>query len=74
MSKMVDRGVYRDEIGAVTQEKDEKKEISRRRFLTNVAASGAALAIVPRRVLGRGFTTERHAEHRRHWRRRHGPQ
>ncbi len=56
MSKMVDRGVYRDEIGAVTQEKDEKKEISRRRFLTNVAASGAALAIVPRRVLGRGFT------------------
>src|SRR3989475_13174025 len=56
MSKMVDRGVYRDEIGAVTQEKDEKKEISRRRFLTNAAASGAAFAIVPRRVLGRGFT------------------
>ena len=56
MSKMADRGVYPDEIGAVTQEKDEKKEISRRRFLTNAAASGAAFAIVPRRVLGRGFT------------------
>src|SRR5439155_12017350 len=49
MSKMADRGVYPDEIGAVTQEKDEKKEISRRRFLTNAAASGAAFAIAPRR-------------------------
>jgi predicted dehydrogenase len=34
----------------------EKKEISRRGFLENVAAGGAALAIVPRHVLGRGFT------------------
>ena len=33
-----------------------KKEISRRTFLTNVAAGGAACAIVPRHVLGRGFT------------------
>src|SRR6202171_1159089 len=33
-----------------------KKEISRRAFLTNVAAGGAACAIVPRHVLGRGFT------------------
>jgi predicted dehydrogenase len=34
----------------------EKKEISRRKFLTNVTASAAAFAIVPRHVLGRGFT------------------
>src|SRR5438034_2348565 len=33
-----------------------KKEISRRVFLTEVAAGGAACAIVPRHVLGRGFT------------------
>src|ERR1700757_659337 len=33
-----------------------KKEISRRTFLTNVAAGGAALTIVPRNILGRGFT------------------
>src|SRR3979411_2442896 len=33
-----------------------KKEISRRTFLTNAAAGGAACAIVPRHVLGRGFT------------------
>src|SRR6267143_1154412 len=33
-----------------------KKEISRRTFLTNVAAGSAACAIVPRHVLGRGFT------------------
>jgi len=34
----------------------EKKEISRRKFLTDVAAGGAAFSIVPRHVLGRGFT------------------
>lgn len=34
----------------------EKKEVSRREFLTNVAAGGAAMAIVPRHVLGRGYT------------------
>ncbi|MGH9644964.1 MAG: Gfo/Idh/MocA family protein, partial [Terriglobales bacterium] len=34
----------------------EKKEVSRRTFLTNVAAGGAAIAIVPRHVLGRGYT------------------
>jgi len=34
-----------------------KKEISRRTFLTKVAASSAACAIVPRHVLGRGFTS-----------------
>src|ERR1700731_2512277 len=33
----------------------EKKKISRRRFVTTAAASAAALAIVPRHVLGRGF-------------------
>src|SRR5216683_3087968 len=32
-----------------------KKEISRRTFLTEVAAGGAACAIVPRHVLGHGF-------------------
>src|SRR5271168_3500348 len=31
-------------------------DLSRRKFLTNVAAGGAALAIVPRHVLGRVFT------------------
>ena len=30
--------------------------ISRRRFVTNVAATSAGFAIVPRHVLGRGFT------------------
>ena len=34
-----------------------KKEISRRTFLTKVAAGSAACAIVPRHVLGRGFTS-----------------
>src|SRR5438046_6232687 len=33
-----------------------KKEMSRRKFLTEVAAGGAACAIVPRNVLGRGIT------------------
>ncbi len=31
-------------------------DLSRRKFLTNVAAGGAAMTIVPRHVLGRGFT------------------
>src|SRR5215831_5932584 len=35
---------------------DEKTELTRRRFLTDVAAGGAAAALVPRHVLGRGFT------------------
>src|SRR5271156_5181640 len=30
--------------------------VSRRKFLTNVATGGAAIAIVPRHVLGRGYT------------------
>ncbi|MGC1090101.1 MAG: Gfo/Idh/MocA family oxidoreductase [Candidatus Acidiferrum sp.] len=34
----------------------DKKEVTRRAFLTNVATGGAAMAIVPRHVLGRGFT------------------
>src|SRR6266478_5871822 len=38
-------------------EKKEKKEISRRTFLSNVGASGAAFAIVPRHVLGHVFTS-----------------
>ena len=33
-----------------------KSDMSRRNFLTNVATGGAAMAIVPRHVLGRGFT------------------
>src|SRR5580700_9901808 len=33
-----------------------KSDLSRRKFLTNVATGGAAMAIVPRHVLGRGFT------------------
>src|SRR6476659_207312 len=36
------------------QEKD-TPGISRRKFVTKVAATGAALTIVPRHVLGRGF-------------------
>src|SRR5438445_595615 len=35
---------------------NKKKTISRRAFLASAAASGAACAIVPRNVLGRGFT------------------
>src|SRR5258708_25308589 len=31
-------------------------QLSRRRFVTNVALAGAGLTIVPRHVLGRGFT------------------
>ena len=34
----------------------EKKEISRRSFIGSAAAAGAAVTIVPRHVLGRGFT------------------
>ena len=34
----------------------EKKELSRRTFLTNAAVGAAAISIVPRHVLGRGFT------------------
>jgi predicted dehydrogenase len=33
-----------------------KNDLSRRRFLTKVATGSAAIAIVPRHVLGRGFT------------------
>ena len=33
-----------------------KSDLSRRKFLSNVATGGAAIAIVPRHVLGRGFT------------------
>src|SRR5579862_5833534 len=33
-----------------------KSDLSRRQFLANVATGGAAMAIVPRHVLGRGFT------------------
>ena len=34
----------------------EKKEITRRKFITNAAIGGAGLMIVPRHVLGRGMT------------------
>src|SRR5215467_7325980 len=33
-----------------------KNDVSRRKFLADVAAGGAAFTIVPRHVLGRGFT------------------
>lgn len=35
---------------------EEKKEVTRREFLANVAAGAATITIVPRHVLGRGFT------------------
>src|SRR5215510_469125 len=35
---------------------DEKQGLTRRRFLSDVAAGSAAAAFVPRHVLGRGFT------------------
>jgi predicted dehydrogenase len=38
------------------QPMSKKSDMSRRNFLTNVATGGAAMAIVPRHVLGRGFT------------------
>jgi hypothetical protein len=37
-------------------EKNEKKTLTRRGFLANAAVAGASLTIVPRHVLGRGFT------------------
>jgi len=36
--------------------KERPKDISRRKFLESTAATGAAFAIVPRHVLGRGYT------------------
>ena len=36
-------------------EEEQTPGISRRKFVTTVAATGAALTIVPRHVLGRGF-------------------
>ncbi len=36
--------------------RDEPKEFTRRKFLAGVATSSAAVALVPRHVLGRGFT------------------
>src|ERR1700676_1030079 len=43
---------------ALTREQpmSKKSDLSRRKFLANVATCGAAIAIVPRHVLGRGFT------------------
>ena len=35
---------------------EEKKEVTRREFITKTAAAGAAFTILPRHVLGRGFT------------------
>src|SRR5208282_2977107 len=32
-----------------------RKEMSRRNFIENAAVTGAALSVLPRRVLGRGF-------------------
>ena len=40
-------------------------DTTRRKFVTTVAGTGAALTIVPRHVLGRGMQApERHREHR----------
>src|SRR5215469_4466627 len=36
--------------------KDDKDELSRRTFIRSAAVAGAAVSIVPRHVLGRGFT------------------
>src|SRR6478609_9109598 len=36
--------------------KDKKPGVTRREFIETAAASGAALTIVPRHVLGRGYT------------------
>src|ERR1700676_4342772 len=43
---------------ALTREQpmSKKSDLSRRKFLSNVATGGAAIAIVPRHLLGRGFT------------------
>jgi predicted dehydrogenase len=42
--------------GARETRMNEKKTISRRGFLASAAVTGAAITIVPRHVLGRGFT------------------
>src|SRR5437588_6468016 len=41
---------------ATSDSRDEKKSLTRRKFLGEVAAGSAAAALVPRHVLGRGFT------------------
>src|SRR5256886_17448267 len=41
---------------ATSDSSDEKKSLTRRKFISRVAAGGAAAALVPRHVLGRGFT------------------
>src|SRR5580698_2206739 len=38
------------------QPMSKKSDMSRRKFLRSVATGGAAMTIVPRHVLGRGFT------------------
>src|SRR5579864_4648790 len=43
--------------GSIREQPMSKRcDLSRRKFLTNVATGSAAIAIVPRHVLGRGFT------------------
>jgi predicted dehydrogenase len=42
--------------GQPNNDSDDKKGLTRRRFLTDVAAGSAAAALVPRHVLGRGYT------------------
>src|SRR5437762_11255990 len=46
----------RDDEALENMQMSKQKDISRRKYLTEVAARGAACAIVPRHVLGRGFT------------------
>src|SRR5690242_2413144 len=55
MSKETPRAKDKKE-GQPSKDSDEKKGLTRRRFLTEVAAGSAAAAFVPRHVLGRGFT------------------
>src|SRR5215467_7178777 len=55
MSKEMQEAKNKKEDQPVSGGSDENKGLTRRRFLTNVAA-GSAAALVPRHVLGRGFT------------------
>jgi len=56
MSKEKPEGKNKKEDQPANGERDEKKPLTRRKFLTDVAAGSAAAAFVPRHVLGRGFT------------------
>ena len=44
------------ETNNLPEEKDERNDMTRRSFIEKAAVSGAAFTILPRHVLGRGFT------------------